>query len=250
MSKTSYTATGRTNGHSGFTLIELLVVIAIIGLLAAILFPVFGRARENARRTSCASNLKQIGLGIVQYEQDYDERTPPPPYVATDPNNSCVGTWCVVQPYLKSNQVGYCPSSKKALNGTQNGVQSSYGGNDFYWYKADENPWLQNIAKFNNTSNAILIGDGVAGARVVSNGGLADVITGGSLGISNTDGLLQDPPSVPVTNNFAYFSGRHFGGCNWLFVDGRVKWMKLETIMAATDSTGEPYKYFKVDANW
>jgi prepilin-type N-terminal cleavage/methylation domain-containing protein len=60
----------------GFTLIELLVVIGIISVLAAILFPVFGRARENARRSSCKSNLKQIGLGIMQYTQDYDEMMP------------------------------------------------------------------------------------------------------------------------------------------------------------------------------
>src|SRR5690349_23632523 len=62
--------------RQAFTLIELLVVIAIIALLAAILFPVFGRARENARRTACASNLKQIGLGVMQYVQDYDEMLP------------------------------------------------------------------------------------------------------------------------------------------------------------------------------
>ncbi len=61
----------------GFTLIELLVVIAIIAILAAILFPVFARARENARRASCQSNLKQVGLGIMQYVQDYDERYMP-----------------------------------------------------------------------------------------------------------------------------------------------------------------------------
>ena len=61
----------------GFTLIELLVVIAIIAILAAILFPVFARARENARRSSCLSNMKQIGLGMMQYSQDNDERYPP-----------------------------------------------------------------------------------------------------------------------------------------------------------------------------
>ena len=60
--------------RQAFTLIELLIVIAIIALLAAILFPVFGRARENARRTSCASNMKQMGLAMLQYAQDYDER--------------------------------------------------------------------------------------------------------------------------------------------------------------------------------
>src|SRR5688572_12972691 len=60
----------------GFTLIELLIVIAIIALLAAILFPVFAKARENARRASCQSNLKQIALGLIQYAQDHDERFP------------------------------------------------------------------------------------------------------------------------------------------------------------------------------
>ena len=64
--------------RSGFTLIELLVVIAIILILAAILFPVFARARENARRTACISNMKQIGLAVGQYAQDFDELLPAP----------------------------------------------------------------------------------------------------------------------------------------------------------------------------
>ena len=66
----------RTRTGQAFTLIELLVVIAIIAILAAILFPVFARARENARRASCQSNMKQIGLGLMQYVQDYDETYP------------------------------------------------------------------------------------------------------------------------------------------------------------------------------
>src|SRR5262245_47450508 len=88
----------------GFTLIELLVVIAIIAILAAILFPVFARARENARRSSCQSNLKQIGLGFLQYKQDYDERW--------------AGGWgqasmwtIVLDPYVKSAQIYKCPSA-------------------------------------------------------------------------------------------------------------------------------------------
>ena len=99
------------NRRAAFTLIELLVVIAIIAILAAILFPVFARARENARRSSCQSNLKQIGLSIVQYSQDYDEqmlralsfRNP----VIAGPNRHWASA---VQPYLKSEQIMRCPS--------------------------------------------------------------------------------------------------------------------------------------------
>ncbi|BCM93371.1 hypothetical protein IAD21_05262 [Abditibacteriota bacterium] len=91
-------------------MIELLVVIAILAILAAILFPVFGRARENARRSSCQSNLKQVGLGILQYVQDYDERFP---HVAT--GNAAFpqapyGWADAIQPYLKSLQIYQCPS--------------------------------------------------------------------------------------------------------------------------------------------
>ena len=109
----SFPASPRTSpvqARRAFTLIELLVVIAIIAILAAILFPVFARARENARRSSCQSNLKQIGLGIIQYQADYDSFYPPSQLgVAPDP----ITSWpSLMFPYIKSDQVFVCPSGE------------------------------------------------------------------------------------------------------------------------------------------
>jgi len=92
--------------RSGFTLIELLVVIAIIAILAAILFPVFAKAREKARQSSCLSNEKQISLAILQYAQDYDERFPVGQANATPAYFWPMG----VAPYMKNTQVLICPS--------------------------------------------------------------------------------------------------------------------------------------------
>ena len=97
---------------TAFTLIELLVVIAIIAILAAILFPVFAQAREQARKTSCLSNTKQIGLAVLMYTQDYDEQFPlaTDSQTATDPNHFF--TWQdLVQPYMKSYNLVLCPDS-------------------------------------------------------------------------------------------------------------------------------------------
>jgi prepilin-type processing-associated H-X9-DG protein len=91
------------------------VVIAIIAILAAILFPVFARARENARRSSCQSNLKQIGLGILQYTQDYDDQFPSTRLSDWAIGNGLTPWSTTVQPYLKSTQVLTCPSFSAAL---------------------------------------------------------------------------------------------------------------------------------------
>ncbi|MCW3059781.1 MAG: prepilin-type N-terminal cleavage/methylation domain, partial [Capsulimonas sp.] len=98
----------------GFTLIELLVVIAIIAILAAILFPVFAKAREKARQTSCASNMKQIGLGIMQYVQDNDEIMPSGRMSPNNQDNFGPNWENLLQPYIKSYGVFACPSNPLA----------------------------------------------------------------------------------------------------------------------------------------
>ncbi len=122
----------RNTRHAGFTLIELLVVIAIIAILAAILFPVFARAREKARQANCTSNLKQIGLAVEMYAQDHDGLLPlanqypaePPPddgYHQGPP-----GIQHVVEPYTKNQQIFKCPSDRDNMYTTQ-GTSYDYG---------------------------------------------------------------------------------------------------------------------------
>src|SRR5437870_3733437 len=100
--------------RQAFTLIELLFVIAIIAILAAILFPVFAQAREQARATSCLSNTKQIALGLLMYSQDYDEIIIPWEIVNRNANPIDVqltGVWTtIIQPYVKNRQILFCPS--------------------------------------------------------------------------------------------------------------------------------------------
>lgn len=113
---------GRFSGRKAFTLIELLVVIAIIAILASILFPVFARARENARRSSCQSNQKQLALGMLQYLQDYDSRFPGLTGSVALNSNDISGPGVVndgmwgnkIYPYVKSMQLYKCPSAKSA----------------------------------------------------------------------------------------------------------------------------------------
>ncbi|BCM93946.1 hypothetical protein IAD21_05841 [Abditibacteriota bacterium] len=144
-----------------FTLIELLVVIAIIAILAAILFPVFARARENARRASCQSNQKQILLGVLQYTQDYDESYP----LRDTPD----GNWTeLLQPYVKSKQLFTCPSDPSttaASYGSANKFHTSYLGNSVYTGSPAGVGIFGttagiSIAGVNSVSTTILIADG------------------------------------------------------------------------------------------
>jgi len=110
--------------HSAFTLIELLVVIAIIAILAAILFPVFAQAREKARQASCLSNLKQLGLAMMQYAQDYNETMPYNNYNGVGGNNGWAG---LIYPYVKSVGVYHCPDDPTPAGGAYAASASSGG---------------------------------------------------------------------------------------------------------------------------
>jgi prepilin-type N-terminal cleavage/methylation domain-containing protein/prepilin-type processing-associated H-X9-DG protein len=164
--------------NQGFTLIELLVVISIIALLAAILFPVFSRARENARRSSCQSNLKQIGLGILQYAQDYDEVMVPvwldgacDPGFGWEATNAGVANhncssgnykWMdLLQPYVKSEQIFNCPSA--STSGTSKVPRYDYyNGVNYGSYAAN----LGNYASNDTVNPPFSLYSGVAGNSV------------------------------------------------------------------------------------
>ena len=215
---------------TAFTLIELLVVIAIIAILAAILFPVFARARENARRSSCQSNLKQMGLGMLQYVQDYDETYPPVSInnglPVTSYSSSVPFAWSdALQPYIKSTQLYQCPSDE-----TEQGTLVSNDYTDYFYNALVSNT---NSAVFSETSRTVLIGEANSGsARITLNGCQGGgptspnntTNTGGvrTCGTGSFAGLLEN--NGGGTSAKIAKVDRHLEGGNWAFADGHVKW--------------------------
>lgn len=124
----------------GFTLIELLVVIAIIAILAAILFPVFARARKQARKAMCLSNVKQIGTGVMMYVQDYDETYPNAQWHMELPawaSPTYQRIHLLVQPYVKNIQVGICPEDAAVYTWSGQNISYGYHGPGSWNYQAD-----------------------------------------------------------------------------------------------------------------
>ncbi len=201
----------------GFTLIELLVVIAIIAILAAILFPVFAKAREKARTASCQSNLKQLATAFLMYAQDYDEttcclayRNPAngqtygfPPLVPGDTFFNYYGTYqgwyswvFMIYPYVKNTQLFQCPSSSYNCYGVSYGMPANAAdpvSNGVTYFS-----WCHLLADFTKPAESFMFTDKQAG--------------GG--------------PQYVLSTVYYACGHRHNDGLNLSFVDGHVKWMK------------------------
>ena len=226
----------------GFTLIELLVVIAIIAILAAILFPVFSRAREKARQASCMSNLKQIGLAVTMYRSDYDEMNPcyrfsanpdpqptsfyPPdvwwapydPSVAPDAAPGANYSQGLLQPYFKNTEIFKCPTEKQ----WQCGYAMSYiYGSPTGWMLPDRRMVGMPDGTVSDPSARVIVWDHRR--------------TPGCADTTNYTGNPR-PPFTPFAGTTAaetHYPTRHNGGLNMLYYDGHVKFSRPGNLRVA-----------------
>jgi prepilin-type N-terminal cleavage/methylation domain-containing protein/prepilin-type processing-associated H-X9-DG protein len=244
----------------GFTLIELLVVIAIIAILAAILFPVFAKAREKARQTSCLSNVKQLGLGLMMYAQDYDERMPLYNWGegSVGIKNSCTW-WGGIYAYVKNGQIFGCPSGGRlgastTNNGTTFVVWTNFAGAPF-----NSGTWSLDYG-YNELMSTVAGGLAIAKLHYP-----AETVVLADCQSSWIGGYWSDTfPNRAFLRRIAEANGNtgcgcppndtafnsddapHNNGSNIAFCDGHAKWFSYNN--CRTISGGGPLRYY--DTEW
>ncbi|MGI4791226.1 MAG: DUF1559 domain-containing protein [Janthinobacterium lividum] len=261
----------------GFTLIELLVVIAIIAILAAILFPVFQKVRENARRTACLSNMKQIGLGVMQYEQDYDESS----MNGWDQHGRGAGWAFEVYPYVKSKGVFLCPDDSGVYNTAPASGPVTYclNANTVIAYSGDGvtdgKSTAHIMADYNSPAKSVLLceaannayldvsadagsnpnawwadnqpgpdgtGKGGGGGRSMAGFGVGKAGTYDPIGSALGSGPVYATGYMRGSENdgkgaFTGPLGRHSDGSNFLMLDNHAKFIRGSAISAGQDNT-------------
>ncbi len=229
--------------RKGFTLIELLVVIAIIAILAAILFPVFARAREKARQASCTSNLKQLMLGQLMYAQDYDEKFI---YWTTgigDAHPESNAWWAAIYPYVKNVDVYYCPSK-----GGSNVDYATYHYHNTHFWKSPS--WMYGM-----NPNVQYRANGLALALIPYPAEL--IVLGDSCHGMGDDwrmcfpdapgGWSSSPRKCDIArNNQDPDYARHNGGNVYGFADGHVKWLKCSTAYDLMRNSATRYRSWRI----
>lgn len=213
------------NQKKAFTLIELLVVVAIISILAAILFPVFARARENARRASCMSNMEQVGLGFMQYVQDYDEKYP---FYSDNSDGTSVvydlkiaanssppqfTPLAMIYPYTKSWQILNCPSASPDPSAPPVGNGSTN--------------YLLNGVIFRKSTGLSMAAVSQPSERVMLQEYSMLVSYSAVRPFELSAGTYIYWLALPQ------YSNNHMGGSNMLFADGHVKWRKQSSLCAS-----------------